>query len=129
MTRPAPPGISRYFLERAYPGGGGTNVVNVILVDFRGFDTFGEIIVLGIAGLGIFALLDTAASGAAGARLRAWGAGRPLSPERHPMMLVAASRIILPLTLTVGVPAIVPPSVTTVAVLKLSTSAENRTAN
>ncbi len=37
------------------PGGGGTNVVNVILVDFRGFDTFGEIIVLGIAALVIFA--------------------------------------------------------------------------
>jgi multicomponent K+:H+ antiporter subunit A len=32
------------------PEGGGTNVVNVILVDFRGYDTFGEITVLGIAG-------------------------------------------------------------------------------
>ncbi|NBC96190.1 MAG: DUF4040 domain-containing protein, partial [Deinococcus-Thermus bacterium] len=42
--------ISGYFLDNAKPGGGGTNVVNVILVDFRGFDTFGEIIVLGIAG-------------------------------------------------------------------------------
>jgi multicomponent K+:H+ antiporter subunit A len=33
-------------------------VVNVILVDFRGYDTFGEITVLGIAGIGVLALLD-----------------------------------------------------------------------
>ena len=39
------------------PGGGGTNVVNVILVDFRGYDTFGEIIVLGIAALVVHAML------------------------------------------------------------------------
>ena len=35
----------------------GRNIVNVILVDFRGFDTLGETSVLGIAGLGIYALL------------------------------------------------------------------------
>jgi multicomponent K+:H+ antiporter subunit A len=38
-------------------GGGGANVVNVILVDFRGFDTFGEICVLALAALGVFSLL------------------------------------------------------------------------
>jgi multicomponent K+:H+ antiporter subunit A len=57
MTRPMPDSISRYFLERAYSEGGGTNVVNVILVDFRGFDTMGEITVLGIVALSVFALL------------------------------------------------------------------------
>ena len=58
MTRPLPDNtISRYFMERAYPEGGGTNVVNVILVDFRGFDTLGEIAVLGVVGLAVFALL------------------------------------------------------------------------
>jgi len=58
MTRPLPDNpISRYFMERAYPEGGGTNVVNVILVDFRGFDTLGEITVLGVVGLAVFALL------------------------------------------------------------------------
>ncbi len=57
MTNPLPDSISSYFLEQAYPKGGGTNVVNVILVDFRGFDTFGEITVLGIVALTIFALL------------------------------------------------------------------------
>ena len=103
LTRDPGPSIAAYHLANAKPGGGGTNVVNVILVDFRAFDTLGEIIVLGIAGLGIFALLDSAATGAAGARLRAWREDMPHSPERHPMMLVAASRIILPLTLTVGI--------------------------
>jgi multicomponent K+:H+ antiporter subunit A len=57
MSRPAPDAISRYFLERAYTEGGGTNVVNVILVDFRGFDTLGEITVLGVVALTVFALL------------------------------------------------------------------------
>ncbi|WP_421992596.1 monovalent cation/H+ antiporter subunit A [Roseococcus sp.] len=57
MTRASPEGISRHFLERAYTEGGGTNVVNVILVDFRGFDTLGEITVLGIVGLTVYALL------------------------------------------------------------------------
>ncbi len=103
LTRDPGPSIAAYHLANAKPGGGGTNVVNVILVDFRAFDTLGEIIVLGIAGLGIFALLDTAATGKAGERLRAWRADMPHSPERHPMMLVAASRIILPLTLSVGI--------------------------
>jgi len=49
--------ISDFFIANAKTGGGGTNVVNVILVDFRGLDTLGEIIVLGIAGLGIFAMM------------------------------------------------------------------------
>ncbi|MEQ8821273.1 MAG: proton-conducting transporter membrane subunit [Sumerlaeia bacterium] len=55
-----------YLLNSKYPetkelfgnhGGGGTNVVNVILVDFRGLDTMGEAAVLAIAGLGVLALL------------------------------------------------------------------------
>ncbi len=49
--------IARFFVEQAYPEGGGHNVVNVILVDFRGFDTFGEITVLGIVALTVYALL------------------------------------------------------------------------
>ena len=57
MTRASPSSIGDYFLENAYSGGGGKNVVNVILVDFRAFDTFGEIAVLGIVGLTVFALL------------------------------------------------------------------------
>ncbi len=57
MTRPLPDTISRFFVERSYPGGGGRNVVNVILVDFRGFDTLGEITVLALVALTVFALL------------------------------------------------------------------------
>jgi multicomponent K+:H+ antiporter subunit A len=58
MTRPEiAGGIAPFFLERALPEGGGTNVVNVMLVDFRGFDTFGEIVVLGIVALTVYALL------------------------------------------------------------------------
>lgn len=57
MTRVSPEGISSHFLELAYSEGGGTNVVNVILVDFRGFDTLGEIAVLAAVALTVFALL------------------------------------------------------------------------
>lgn len=57
MTRPNPDSISRFFIERAYSEGGGTNVVNVTLVDFRAFDTLGEITVLAVVALTIFSLL------------------------------------------------------------------------
>ena len=56
----ANPGVSRlaqYFNENSLVAAHGRNIVNVILVDFRGFDTLGETSVLGIAGLGIYALL------------------------------------------------------------------------
>lgn len=57
MTRPLPNTISRFFIEHAYPEAGGRNVVNVILVDFRAFDTLGEITVLAIVALTVFSLL------------------------------------------------------------------------
>jgi multicomponent K+:H+ antiporter subunit A len=58
MSRPLPDNtISRFFLERAWPEGGGTNVVNVIIVDFRGFDTLGEISVLGVVAIAVYSLL------------------------------------------------------------------------
>ncbi|MDQ8027844.1 MAG: monovalent cation/H+ antiporter subunit A [Brevundimonas sp.] len=58
MTRPAlVDGVSQYYVEQAYKLAGGRNLVNVILVDFRAFDTFGEITVLGIVGLTVFVLL------------------------------------------------------------------------
>lgn len=49
--------ILDYFVVNSKFGGGGINVVNVILVDFCGFDMLGEIIVLGIVVLGIYKLL------------------------------------------------------------------------
>ena len=101
MTRPLD-SISNYFWDNAYSGGGGTNVVNVILVDFRAFDTFGEIIVLGVAALGIFALLETVGTGPSGRRLALWRPDAVRSPEHHPMMLVVATRVALPLAVMVA---------------------------
>ena len=83
-------------------GGGGTNVVNVILVDFRGYDTFGEIIVLAIAALTIFALLDAAMHGAAGRRLAATRFG-PQAFDPHPLLMIVVTRVVLPLALMTGV--------------------------
>ncbi|MFS0655585.1 Na+/H+ antiporter subunit A [Bacillus sp. 179-C3.3 HS] len=51
--------IASYFIENSYKLAGGDNIVNVILVDFRGFDTMFEITVLAIAALGIYGLLKT----------------------------------------------------------------------
>jgi multicomponent Na+:H+ antiporter subunit A len=51
------PAISRYYVENSYKLAHGQNVVNVILVDFRSLDTLGEITVLAIAAVGVFALL------------------------------------------------------------------------
>jgi multicomponent Na+:H+ antiporter subunit A len=49
--------ISTEFLARSIDEAGGHNVVNVILVDFRGYDTLGEITVLVVAALGVAALV------------------------------------------------------------------------
>jgi len=57
MSRPLPQTVSGFFLEQALPQGGGANVVNVIIVDFRGFDTLGEITVLGVVAISIYAIL------------------------------------------------------------------------
>ena len=98
MTREHDP-ISWYFVENAIPGGGGRNVVNVILVDFRGFDTFGEITVLAIAAIGVLALME----GWRTQRPAHDEAGRPWSFARPPLMLRVAARIILPLALTAAI--------------------------
>ncbi|MEL0144470.1 MAG: hydrogen gas-evolving membrane-bound hydrogenase subunit E, partial [Alphaproteobacteria bacterium] len=87
--------ISDFHLANSYSGGGGTNVVNVILVDFRGFDTFGEIIVLGIAALGIVALIDNVGQGVSGRRLLSWKPDQRRSLDHHPLMMVVATRVIL----------------------------------
>jgi len=49
--------VSEYYLAQSEPAAHGRNVVNVILVDFRAMDTLGEITVLAVAGLGVYALL------------------------------------------------------------------------
>lgn len=57
LAQPMSPHLSEFFTQRSLPEGFGRNIVNVILVDFRGLDTFGEITVVGLAGLGVWALL------------------------------------------------------------------------
>ncbi|WP_025124055.1 hydrogen gas-evolving membrane-bound hydrogenase subunit E [Myroides odoratimimus] len=57
LVSPADKDISRYYAENVYVLAKGKNVVNVILVDFRGFDTMIETIVLSIAALGVFSML------------------------------------------------------------------------
>jgi len=57
LTRRPGTGIAPFFVENSLALGGGSNVINVILVDFRAFDTFGEITVLGIVALTVYALL------------------------------------------------------------------------
>ena len=98
----AMPSISEFHLANSYKGGGGTNVVNVILVDFRGYDTFGEIIVLGIAALVIYALTEAVL----GTRVRAYLLNRkpdiPQAGDAHPMMMVVATRVMMPLALMVA---------------------------
>ncbi|EET47255.1 monovalent cation/H+ antiporter subunit A [Thalassobium sp. R2A62] len=96
------PSISDFHLANSYKGGGGTNVVNVILVDFRGFDTYGEIIVLGIAALLIYALTETLLGGPVRARLLNRKPDQPRSGNMHPMMMVVMTRVIMPVVLMVG---------------------------
>ncbi len=91
--------IGDYFLANALTGGGGTNVVNVILVDFRGFDTLGEITVLAIAGLGIYAMLQGLSLKAPTKDIN----GKAWSEDKHPPIMQTLTRLILPLMLMVAV--------------------------
>ncbi|MCV2447669.1 monovalent cation/H+ antiporter subunit A [Paracoccus sp. DMF] len=95
------PPISGYMIENSHKLGGGDNVVNVILVDFRGYDTFGEITVLGIAALTIFALTESLLKGAGGWHLDGWRAARRAG-DPHPLLMVVATRLVLPLLLVAG---------------------------
>ncbi len=85
--------ISPYFLRAAVPEGGGANVVNVILVDYRGYDTMGEITVLGIAGVVIYALL---------AGFLPAHRPRPASSEPRSQFLPLIARLLLPLAVLVS---------------------------
>jgi multicomponent K+:H+ antiporter subunit A len=89
--------ISWFFMQQSIPLGGGSNVVNVILVDFRGFDTFGEITVLGIAAIGALCLMDG---------MRAHGTtmtqGLTYRFNPSPLMLRITASWILPLALVVS---------------------------
>ncbi len=91
--------LAQYYLANSVPGGGGTNVVNVVLVDFRGFDTLGEISVLAITAIAILALLG----GTRLPRPRTDRHGRPWTAAREYMLLRLLARLLLPLALLVAV--------------------------
>lgn len=93
ITRPSQT-IAGELLARSLPEAYGTNVVNVVLVDFRGFDTLGEIAVFGIAGLVVHALLRRS-------RLRPEEV-IPGPPDRLPMP-ANLTQILFPLALAVSV--------------------------
>ncbi|MET0292659.1 MAG: hydrogen gas-evolving membrane-bound hydrogenase subunit E, partial [Steroidobacteraceae bacterium] len=57
LTRSGNGALAPFFLSNALEQGGGLNVVNVMLVDFRGFDTLGEITVVGTVAITVYALL------------------------------------------------------------------------
>jgi multicomponent K+:H+ antiporter subunit A len=101
MTRPREAIVARDVLAQATEAHG-RNLVHLILVDFRAFDTLGEISVLMIAALGVFALIRG---------LLQWLGGRqPLrrmvhpaqAREPHPLLFVIIARLLLPLALLVA---------------------------
>jgi len=92
LTRPGQ-SISDYFLATTLPLGGGANAVNVIIVDYRGFDTLGEITVLGIAALILHALLGNFRPGVTS----------PPAGDGHPLMLQLVSRLVLPFTVLIAI--------------------------
>ncbi len=92
LTRPGQ-SISDYFLATTLSQGGGANAVNVIIVDYRGFDTLGEITVLGIAALILHALLANFQP-----------VSTPAPPgDGHPLMLQLVARLVLPFTVLIAI--------------------------
>jgi multicomponent K+:H+ antiporter subunit A len=107
-TRPSTSELAQYFLRNAWEQAGGLNVVNVMLVDFRGFDTLGEITVVCIVAISVYALLrrfrpapesmeDTGVHERMEIEAQAVAAANnplPTGPMRTPAVLV---RLLLPL--------------------------------
>ncbi|WP_339096870.1 hydrogen gas-evolving membrane-bound hydrogenase subunit E [Deinococcus sp. VB142] len=77
----APP-ISPWYLVNSYAGGGGKNAVNVLLVDFRGFDTLGEGLVVAMVALAVSSLVRLGKPGKTRtAPLGVSPEGAPILPE------------------------------------------------
>lgn len=98
LTREYDP-ISSFFLSNSVPGGGGTNVVNVILVDFRAFDTLGEIIVLALSGLGVYAMLEhlKLPEPCKNSFVHGW------TNDPHPLIMQTLTRVLFPLMIMMAV--------------------------
>jgi multisubunit Na+/H+ antiporter MnhB subunit len=95
-TSETAPRLREYFVEFGPTLGHGRNIVNVILVDFRAFDTMAEITVLATAAIGVRALLGLAApEGAVGESVRAGAVTSPI--------FRTAARLLMPLLLLFSV--------------------------
>jgi multicomponent Na+:H+ antiporter subunit A len=93
-TTETAPKLREYFAGFGPTVGHGRNIVNVILVDFRAFDTLGEITVLATAAIGVRALLRLATEGR--------GDHEPVRPIASPIFRTAA-RLLMPLLLLFSV--------------------------
>lgn len=91
--------ISPFYLQNTVPVGGGANAVNVIIVDFRGLDTLGEIAVLGMAGLIVSLLLGGMANTSNDGILQAKMAEAP----RQSLILQVVAALLFPLATMVAV--------------------------
>ncbi|GAA1394092.1 putative monovalent cation/H+ antiporter subunit A [Pseudonocardia kongjuensis] len=104
LTGRRPPSeVGGYFLDTAQEATGGTNVVNTILVDFRGMDTFGEAVVVGAAALGLLVLLRRTSDESPG------GTGDAGAPRRFArdgpadtVVMRVASRVLFPVMLALS---------------------------
>ncbi len=94
LTQPAI-SISDYFLQQALPLAGGTNAVNVIIVDFRGLDTLGEMTVFAIAAIVVAGLLPRSAPAQSG--------HAALLESAHPLLLRTLATWLLPFALLISV--------------------------
>ncbi|HEY6403508.1 MAG TPA: Na+/H+ antiporter subunit B, partial [Blastocatellia bacterium] len=96
--------LAGYFAENSAPLANGRNIVNVILVDFRALDTLGEITVLSVAAIGVFALLRLRLGGVVGgAGFRRPANFRESEKPVRPLILSTTARLLMPLMLLFSV--------------------------
>lgn len=93
-TTPLSSHVSEFMAQASVPLANGRNIVNVILVDFRGFDTLGEIVVLAVAAIGITALLAASPDGNDAAPRTGTQKQRPIEDS---IILATAARYLSPL--------------------------------
>ncbi len=97
VTRtPLPSQVSDFITRASVPLANGRNLVNVILVDIRGLDTMGEIVVLAVAAIGVYALLNLRPSAGSPQQLHPL-VQEPVVRVRESIILFEATRYLAPL--------------------------------
>ncbi|MBN2548887.1 MAG: putative monovalent cation/H+ antiporter subunit A [Anaerolineales bacterium] len=95
---PLMPQLTPFFIENSLALAKGRNVVNVILVDFRGFDTLGEITVLGTAAIGVYSLIRLTSP-----RAKQQARQTQQREKMHSLILQTSVRWLMPLLLIFSV--------------------------